>query len=395
MSKYTNTNTTRSEQPRQRSTGYNSYSSNERYPGYVPSSSRSSERAERSGKKSGNQNKDSDPIGSMLLFQIKICLIVLLLFGTARLTGGVLFQQSRELASIACGTTESKFPLEEISNWWNALPSAESWLQPIENMGEWLSTQIKHWINGNISTEIPTKEDEAPATERDVPPAIIGESDSAEQQTTSNETLDPRQGSTDVRVSMSYPSVNPSDWWETALCAAAIRSGKSAVNGMGGILPKQSDLNTFGFLEAPQNAMLCPIITTAKIRVPVYGTVTSPFGYRYHPITYEADFHSGLDIAAPEGTSIHAAYPGEVIEAGWSDSYGYRVVIRHSDKLQTTYNHCSKLLVTPGINVAQGDRVALVGSTGIATGPHLHFEVLVDGKRADPLWIIPTEEYAS
>ena len=97
-----------------------------------------------------------------------------------------------------------------------------------------------------------------------------------------------------------------------------------------------------------------------------------------------------MDIAAAMGTPVLAALPGVVEQTGFSESYGNFVVMRHSERLRTTYNHCSKILAQEGERLAQGDRIALVGSTGISTGPHLHFEVEVEGLKADPLQSLPT-----
>lgn len=122
---------------------------------------------------------------------------------------------------------------------------------------------------------------------------------------------------------------------------------------------------------------------------PVTGWVTSFYGYREHPITGEEDFHTGVDIAAAEGTAIQAVLPGTVVEAGWSEVYGNRIVLEHEGGLRTIYCHCSRLLAQEGTVVAQGDRIALVGSTGWSTGPHLHLEAEVDGQREDPLPALP------
>lgn len=118
-------------------------------------------------------------------------------------------------------------------------------------------------------------------------------------------------------------------------------------------------------------------------------SITSLFGYRTDPITGEASFHDGVDIAAPEGTAILAAADGVVVTANrtdsWGGSYGYYVKIRHDETYETLYAHCSEVLVKAGQEVEQGDVIALVGGTGNSTGNHLHFEVRADGSRMDPL----------
>ena len=113
--------------------------------------------------------------------------------------------------------------------------------------------------------------------------------------------------------------------------------------------------------------------------LPVAGTITSPQGYRTDPITGETSYHSGTDIAVPEGTPILAAADGTVTIANaldsWGGSYGYYVKIDHGGGLTTLYAHCSSICVTTGQQVKAGEAIAYVGQTGRATGPHLHFEV--------------------
>lgn len=113
--------------------------------------------------------------------------------------------------------------------------------------------------------------------------------------------------------------------------------------------------------------------------LPVAGTITSPQGYRTDPITGEISYHSGTDIAVPEGTPILAAADGTVTVANatdsWGGSYGYYVKIDHGGGLTTLYAHCSNICVTVGQQVQAGQVIAYVGQTGRATGPHLHFEV--------------------
>lgn len=111
---------------------------------------------------------------------------------------------------------------------------------------------------------------------------------------------------------------------------------------------------------------------------PVKGTITSRFGSR------RSGTHTGLDIATSRGTPIQAASAGTVTYAGWKGSYGYMVVINHTDSVQTYYAHCSKIYVTENQQVNQGDVIAAVGSTGNSTGPHLHLEIRVNGKVRNP-----------
>lgn len=136
------------------------------------------------------------------------------------------------------------------------------------------------------------------------------------------------------------------------------------------------------------NASFTPVYATFAPVLPVQGVVSSRFGYRIHPITGEGGIHTGLDIAAAQGTPIAAAYNGTVEEVGESSGFGNYILLRHQDGLQTFYAHCSEVYVQEGAALRAGETVGLVGSTGQSTGPHLHFELRVDGVRCNPEWIL-------
>lgn len=118
---------------------------------------------------------------------------------------------------------------------------------------------------------------------------------------------------------------------------------------------------------------------------PVSGTITSPFGYRRSPFGGGMEFHQGLDIAAPMGTTITAAASGTVISAGWYGGYGNYILIDHGGGMATGYGHCSQIFVSVGQQVQKGQAIGAVGSTGASTGPHVHFEVRINGKPVDPV----------
>ena len=127
-----------------------------------------------------------------------------------------------------------------------------------------------------------------------------------------------------------------------------------------------------------------------KFTTPLRGVITSRFGYRDHPIIEDASFHTGLDIAANSGRDIVAFADGKVIEAGKNATYGNYLLIEHQDGIRSFYGHNSKLLVKKGQKVSLGQKIAKVGSTGMSTGPHLHFEVRKGTTRLDPsLYILP------
>ncbi len=118
---------------------------------------------------------------------------------------------------------------------------------------------------------------------------------------------------------------------------------------------------------------------------PVNGPITSPFGYRIHPITGSSRFHAGLDFGVGHGTPIQAADNGVVIESGWVGGYGNCVIIDHGGGWTTLYGHASRLNISAGQTVRRGQVVSYVGSTGMSTGPHLHFETRYHGNPVDPM----------
>lgn len=126
-------------------------------------------------------------------------------------------------------------------------------------------------------------------------------------------------------------------------------------------------------------SFIWPLPSTSK-------KITCNYGYRTHPVTgVKNSFHTGVDIGnAPTGTEIYAVKSGKVITAGWNTAYGNRVIIDHGNGITTMYAHASKLLVSVGDTVTQGQVIAKVGSTGYSTGPHLHFEVRKDGASQNP-----------
>ncbi len=114
-------------------------------------------------------------------------------------------------------------------------------------------------------------------------------------------------------------------------------------------------------------------------------TTTSSFGWRDHPVTGKHKFHAGVDIRAKHGTPIRAIFAGKVIWAGVRGGYGNVILLWHGKKTYTLYGHCACLFVKPGQYVEAGETIALVGSTGLSTGPHLHLEYWVDGRYVDPM----------
>lgn len=151
-------------------------------------------------------------------------------------------------------------------------------------------------------------------------------------------------------------------------------------------LDTETDRNTdiFTLVESRllENRLQALMVPNAA---PVDGPAGSGFGVRLDPLTGRAALHTGMDFRAEIGTPILAAAGGLVLERGWHPDYGNVLEIDHGNGLSTRYAHCSKLLVDAGALVRRGQPVALVGTSGRSTGPHLHFEVLVDGVPQDPV----------
>ena len=132
-----------------------------------------------------------------------------------------------------------------------------------------------------------------------------------------------------------------------------------------------------------------PDVTSGEFIWPVSGFVeTSPFGYRNNPITGAHELHSGIDLAVPCGTPIHASAAGVVVTAGWGGSLGNYTEIAHADGLETGYGHQMKIIVTKGQQVAQGQVIGYVGATGAATGCHVHFLAAHNGAVFQPLNLV-------
>jgi len=127
------------------------------------------------------------------------------------------------------------------------------------------------------------------------------------------------------------------------------------------------------------------VLGTGQMSYPNDGEITSGFGWRMHPILGYQRFHSGVDFGADYGSTIRAADRGVVIFAGWYGGYGNAVIIDHGNNITTLYGHSSGLYVSEGQAIERGQPIAAVGSTGLSTGPHLHFEVRQNGEPVDPM----------
>ncbi|EOR27598.1 peptidase, M23/M37 family protein [Clostridium sartagoforme AAU1] len=118
---------------------------------------------------------------------------------------------------------------------------------------------------------------------------------------------------------------------------------------------------------------------------PGYGVVTDEYGPRTNPVTGEAGFHTGVDLGDPSGAPVAASKSGVVAYSGWISGYGETVIIDHGNGVQTLYGHNSQRLVSVGQTVARGETIAYVGSTGMSTGPHIHWEIRINGQHTNPM----------
>ena len=138
----------------------------------------------------------------------------------------------------------------------------------------------------------------------------------------------------------------------------------------------------------PENVSLSQVILNFDYAAPVDGTLSSPFGYREHPVEGEGRFHYGVDLAADAGTEIRCFAGGTVKAVGESSSYGKYCIVDHPGGYSTLYAHCSAITTSSGAEVKEGEKIAEVGETGIATGPHLHFELQQDGVYLNPIYYV-------
>lgn len=164
----------------------------------------------------------------------------------------------------------------------------------------------------------------------------------------------------------------------TPAAAPAAGAGDSSGDGNG-------NGNGDGGVDAGAAGPGLGVASAAGFVFPAAGEIVSDFGYRRHPILGTLRLHAGIDIGAPDGSDIWAAQAGQVILAGWNGGYGNCVMVAHDGGVVTLYGHMSAIYVSEGQAVGQGTVLGAVGSTGLATGPHLHFETIVGGEPQNPL----------
>lgn len=192
------------------------------------------------------------------------------------------------------------------------------------------------------------------------------------QLTPTSSSIEPSETRPQVRITIGPQSVQPG---ETRYAVRSMVAGKAAVVEFSATPPRLAPTRTNGLTG----------LGGLPSGMPVSARMTSGFGWRAHPIRGGVRAHAGVDLAAPYGSPIVATANGVVGTAGWSGGYGLLVAISHGDGVQTRYGHLSRLNVAAGEQVSRGEVIGFVGSTGQSTGPHVHYEVRVDGAAIDPL----------
>jgi murein DD-endopeptidase MepM/ murein hydrolase activator NlpD len=193
-----------------------------------------------------------------------------------------------------------------------------------------------------------------------------------------------------VRSVFGLPGVSTE---ERMLGVGGVASNPSAVEEQFDLLRRRAEYQEFQFAKVREE-LLKKVRKWSQMPTawPCDGRITSGYGFRIHPITGEGLVHEGLDIAAPPGAPVLAPADGIVEKCDRTVQYGNLIVIRHGDGVETRYGHLRKILVSEGQAVKRNDLIGLVGQTGLATGPHLHFEVRLSKVPQDPeTFLLPTE----
>lgn len=171
---------------------------------------------------------------------------------------------------------------------------------------------------------------------------------------------------------------------EQQTLVSRLKDDRQALEAAEAQLEKDSE-NIGALIQQRIAAAQVPVRGTGQMVFPVNASITSNFGTRVHPILGYRRFHAGIDFGAASGSPIWAADAGVVIFAGWYGGYGRAVIINHGGGITTLYGHTSQVYVAEGQTVGQGQAIAAVGSTGLSTGPHLHFEVRQQGNPVNPM----------
>lgn len=289
----------------------------------------------------------------VLLTQVGVCFAIFVAAAIFKIAGGSNFHTLREEY---LQLTNKKITVNAIANTVDSLSERYSVIAP-------LSDGIKH-IRQVFSNTSPSDENTSSnGTESE---------DESSSESSSDSSSDSSEASEDTT---SEASQNPGQ--------------DSEASGAGGEDTAPLSSADSEILYPPETASFSPVFSTARMQPPIaQGRITSRFGYRIHPITKAFGFHSGMDIAAPFDTPIACVLPGKIKETGTNKSYGNYIIVEHSGGFESFYGHCSKIIAQPGAVIRKGEIIAKVGSTGVSTGDHLHFEVRLDGVCFDPQWLL-------
>ena len=209
------------------------------------------------------------------------------------------------------------------------------------------------------------------------------------QDPTSPERLSVRQGSVSTSLQCSMQE-------GTSLAATILQQPESAASVSQTETPltveaaNTAAAYTYTAENLPDRVSMNQKILGISYSAPIHGRLTSGFGYRMHPLYGKELFHYGLDIAKDSGSTICAFADGTVGVVGDSNLLGKYLTIYHDNGVETLYAHCSKILAAAGATVKKGDSIAEVGSTGVSTGPHLHFEIHLNGIYLNPIYYVDT-----
>ena len=227
------------------------------------------------------------------------------------------------------------------------------------------------------SAEIPATESVTASEDAQTPESV------AETETLTPYHWEGTFGNNTAFTSLSEP------WPETSVSVAAnVAESPSDGNAFDDTHPEGQASVLYGGRKLPENVGMQQVLLNFDYQCPVKGTLTSAFGYRNHPIDGAERFHYGVDIAAETGTEIVCFADGVVTATGESTSFGKYCTVEHGGGFTTLYAHCSKITASSGAAVRMGDKIAEVGATGQATGPHLHFALQREGIYLNPIYYV-------
>ena len=296
------------------------------------------------------QPKKEDGIFGILMMQIGICVAVLVVCAAIKYKGGDLF--------IAAKSTFEGMMSQSMT--------ASEFFEGFSDLNSFFQ-HIKETVVNIFSPET-----------GDAPSKVVSTYTDLTDETVQME----EPASTKVQQNLLPDETDEEEELDLSGWGEAKEVGLSLRNGMGGMGEVENPSGER--LSPPDYATFSPAVLSGCLFTPVIGELSSNYGYRLHPITGKLDFHNGVDIAAAMGANIRCVLPGTVDEVGESEIFGNYIVIRHSDSLKTMYGHCSEILAEEGAVIRRGENIAKVGSTGVSTGPHLHFTIYINDISIDP-----------